>query len=120
MVRASLSAGESLTMNPDAPDSIARRRYPGRPKVVRMMIRVPGQARCSCSAALMPSRPGISMSSRATSGLLSRAACFTSSPRPTWATTSMSSSKESRAASASRIIAWSSASSTRMVVTQAG
>ncbi len=61
--------------------------------------------------------PGISMSSRATSGLVRLAAPTTSSPRPTWATTSMSSSKESSAASASRIIAWSSAIKTRMMFT---
>ncbi len=62
----------------------------------------------------MPSRPGISTSSRATSGLLSRAAATTSSPRPTSATTSRSGSSDSSAASAPRTRLWSSASSTRI------
>ena len=39
---ASRSGGESLTMNADTPDSIARRRKPGRPNVVRITIFTPG------------------------------------------------------------------------------
>src|SRR5580692_11630115 len=113
MVWVSLSAGESLTRNADTPDSIARRRKPGRPNVVKMTILIPGWTFFSSAAAASPSRPGISMSSTATSGWVSCAALTTSSPRPTWATTSMSPSKDSRAASASLIMTWSSASSSR-------
>ena len=39
---ASCSAGASLTTNPNAPDSIARRRKPGRPNVVTISTRVCG------------------------------------------------------------------------------
>src|SRR5580704_6353352 len=113
MVWVSLSAVESLTRNADTPDSIARRRNPGRPNVVRITILVSGWFFFSSAAADRPSMPGISMSSRATSGWVSWAALRTSSPRPTWATTSMSPSNDSSAASASLIIAWSSASSSR-------
>src|SRR5579863_1123487 len=113
MVWLSLSAGESLTRNAETPDSIARRRNPGRPNVVKMTILVLGWCCFSSAAAARPSRPGISMSSTATSGFVSCAALSTSSPRPTWATTSNSPSKVSSAASASRIITWSSASSSR-------
>src|SRR5580693_8284732 len=103
MVWVSLSAGESLTRNADTPDSIARRRNPGRPNVVKMTILTPGWIFFSSAAAASPS----------TSGWVSCAARRTSSPRPTWATTSMSPSNDSSAASASRIITWSSASSSR-------
>src|ERR1700730_14710170 len=113
MVWVSLSAGESLTRNADTPDSIARRRNPGRPNVVKMTILVSGWIFFSSAAAASPSRPGISMSSTATSGWVSCAAVRTAAPRPTWATTSRSPSNESSAASASRIITWSSASSSR-------
>lgn len=54
--------------------------------------------------ASIPVIPGISMSGSATSGLCARAAATTSSPRATWATTSMSSSSPSSVASASRTI----------------
>ena len=74
---------------------------------------MPGRIFFSSAAAASPSRPGISMSSTATSGLVSWAALTTSSPRPTWATTSMSPSNDSSAASASLIMTWSSASSSR-------
>ena len=63
-----------------------------------------GLCRFSSAAAVRPSMPGISMSSTATSGWVASAALSTSSPRPTWATTSMSPSNESSAASASLII----------------
>ena len=62
----------------------------------------------------MPVRPGISMSSRQTSAPEARAASTTSSPRPTWATTSRSGSRSSSAASAPRTSAWSSASRIRI------
>ena len=45
IVWASLPAGESLTMNPETPLSMARRRYPGRPNVVRITIFVAGLTR---------------------------------------------------------------------------
>ena len=59
--------------------------------------------------------PGMSMSSTATSGRVRRAAPTTSSPRSTSATTVMSLSSPISASSAPRIIAWSSASSTRIM-----
>src|SRR2546421_12489911 len=48
----------------------------------------PGRASRRSRAAVRPSMPGISMSSRATAGLTSRAAGTTSAPDATWATTS--------------------------------
>ena len=75
MPRASSATGASLTRKPAAPTSIARRRKPGRPKVVRMTARQlghapwPARGRPRCRR-----RPGISMSSSATSGRCSRAA----------------------------------------------
>ena len=64
----------------------------------------------------MPSSPGISTSSRATSGWCSSTAGTTASPEPTSATTSRSGSRPSSADSAPRTSAWSSASSSRMVM----
>jgi hypothetical protein len=81
--------------------------------VVRITILMSGLRFFSSAAAVRPSMPGISMSSTATSGLVASAAFSTSSPRPTCATTSMSPSNESSAASASLIITWSSARSSR-------
>ena len=83
MVWVSLSAGESLTRKADTPDSIARRRKPGRPNVVRITILMSGKLLFSSAAAARPSMPGISMSSTATSGWVAFAAAITSSPRPT-------------------------------------
>ena len=82
-LRRAMESGESLTRNADTPDSIARRRKPGRPNVVRMTILIPGWCLFSSAAAARPSMPGISMSSTATSGLTASAAVSTSSPRPT-------------------------------------
>ena len=79
-----------------------------------MRTRQAGRARRSWAAAASPSRPGISMSSRATSGLTSSARGTTSSPRPASATTSMSPSSPRRAVSAPRTRPWSSAISTRI------
>ena len=73
----------------------------------------PGQ--CRCAAAPRP-RCRSCRASRCPAarrrGRAARAAASTSSPRATWATTSMSGSRPSSAASASRTIDWSSASST--------
>ena len=62
------------------------------------------------------SRPGRASRRRAARrrAALARAAATTSSPRPTWATTSRSSSRSSREASAPRTSAWSSATSSRI------
>src|ERR1700693_3204936 len=79
-----------------------------------MSTRHVGSCARSSAAAVMPSWPGISMSSSATSGLDRIASWTTRSPRSTWATTSMSASVESSAARAPRIIAWSSAIRTRI------
>src|SRR5580700_5905752 len=56
------------------------------------------------------------MSRRATSGVDATAAPVTSSPRDTWATTSISGSRLRRLASAVRTIVWSSARSTRITL----
>src|SRR5450755_4661155 len=111
---ANCSAGASFTTNPSAPDSIARRKYPARPKVVTISTRQLGSCARSAAAAASPSRPGISTSKTATSGRTSRAAATTSSPRPTWATTSRSGSRLSKAANAPRTRCWSSAIRTRI------
>src|SRR2546423_302599 len=65
---------------------MARRRKPGFPNVVRIRLRQCGNASCSAAADEMPSPPGISMSSSATSGRLAIAARTTSAAladRPT-------------------------------------
>ena len=62
-----------------------------------------GTSRDSAPATARPSSPGISMSSRATSGWCWRTAAMTSSPRPTSATTVKSLSRASNAASAERM-----------------
>ena len=95
---------------------MARRRKPGFPNVVRIRLRQCGNASCSAAADEMPSPPGISMSSNATSGRLAIAARTTSSARAASATTCMSSSMASSARSAPRTIAWSSAIRTRITV----
>ena len=104
-----------MSRKPYAPVSIARRRKPGFPKVVRMRLRQCGRLSCSAAAEVMPSPPGISMSIRATSGRLAMAAEMTSSARATSATTSMSLSIASSARIAPRTIAWSSAIRTRIM-----
>lgn len=108
-------AGASLTTKPCAPDFSARRRKPGRPKVVTIRTFVEGSLSSSPAVAVRPSVPGMSTSMRTTSGRCSRAAGSTSSPLPTWETTSISPSRDSRVASAPRTIAWSSASITRII-----
>ena len=112
---ASSVAGASLTTKPWAPDWMARRRNPGRPKVVTMRTLVAGSRSRSLAVALSPSVPGMSTSMRTTSGRCSSATGRTSSPFPTWATTSISVSRASSAASAPRTMAWSSASITRII-----
>ncbi len=69
---ASCRAGVSLTTNPSAPACSARRRKPGRPNVVTISTRVDGSACLRARVASMPSMPGISTSSRATSGACAR------------------------------------------------
>ena len=68
-------------------------------------MRHAGQLGAQRAAASSPVMPGISMSRSATSGRAAGAALTTSSPRPTWATISMSSSSSSSDPSASRTIA---------------
>jgi hypothetical protein len=82
--------------------------------VVRIRTRQLRSATRNSSAASSPVRPGISMSSRATSGLAASATGTTSSPRATWATTEMSFSSSSSVARAPRTMAWSSAIMTRI------
>ena len=120
------STGASLTMKPVAPASRARCRYPGRPNVVTMSTRTPGKRERIACVAVMPSMRGISMSMMATStgaplraGSSADATRASSSracaPSAACATTSMSRSRSSSPARAPRIIAWSSATSTRIV-----
>jgi hypothetical protein len=65
---ASCAAGVSLTTKPLAPAFMARCRNPGRPKVVTTSTRVSGNAWRMAAHVVMPSWPGISTSSSATSG----------------------------------------------------
>src|SRR5271165_5718326 len=105
----------SLSRYPDAPASRARRRYPARAKVVRMMTRTGTPRRFNSAATSRPVSVGISMSVMKTSG---RACCTVrraSSPLRARAMTSMSSSISSNAASAPRTMAWSSAITTRIL-----
>ncbi len=112
---ASSRAGLSFTRNAEAPASSARRRYCGRPNVVRMMTRHSGRVSRSTAAAAMPSLPGISMSSSATSGRIFVATAMASAPSVASPTTSMSSSRPSRVPRAPRSMPWSSAIRIRII-----
>ena len=115
MASANWSAGVSFTTNPLAPASRARRKYPGRSNVVTIRHLVPLPPRAISCAASNPLSTGISMSSRATSTSWSVTAATASRPLPAWATTQMSGSSSSSAASPARTNAWSSAITTEMV-----
>ena len=96
---ASSATGASFTRKPDAPASIARRRKPGRPKVVRMSTRQVGQGWRSARGGLDAVHARASRCPAARRrGRCSGAAATTTSPRPTSATTSRSSSRSSSAA----------------------
>src|ERR1035438_775934 len=109
---ASCSAGMSFRRYPEAPASRARRRYPARANVVRMMTRTGTPRRFSSAATSKPVSVGISISVMNTSGRVCCTMRRASSPEPARATTSMSSSISSSAASAPRTMAWSSARTT--------
>src|SRR5437879_3887632 len=106
----------SLSRYPEAPDSSARRKYPVRANVVTMTTRVPVRWRLSSAATSRPLMCGISMSVMKTSGLCARTAASASLPLRACATTEMSPSISSKAASAPRTMPWSSASTTRIVL----
>src|ERR1019366_3704724 len=109
---ASCSAGMSLRRYPEAPASRARRRYPARANVVRMMTRTGTPRRFSSAATSNPVSVGISISVMNTSGRVCCTRRRASSPDCARAMTSISSSISSNAASAPRTMAWSSARNT--------
>ena len=66
---------------------MARRRYPGRANVVRIMIRVETPRCLSAAATSRPLISGISMSVRRTSGFICKTSCNASLPFRAWPTT---------------------------------
>nr|CEL18566.1 hypothetical protein [Kibdelosporangium sp. MJ126-NF4]CTQ98050.1 hypothetical protein [Kibdelosporangium sp. MJ126-NF4] len=112
---ASSSAGASLSRKPLTLADSARRSVPGLPRLVRIRVRQAGTRWWISPAAERPSLRGRSMSITATSGRVRNAAGRISSPAATSATTSMSGSRLSSAASAPRIMCTSSANRTLII-----
>lgn len=104
----------SLRRKPLAPACSASYTYASESKVVSMTVRQAVRALISRQAP-MPSRTGIRMSSRATSGSSRRTASTACAPSPASATTSMSGWASRIIANPLRTSSWSSATTTRIV-----
>jgi hypothetical protein len=118
-IAVSRSAGRvSLSRKPLAPARSAAKTYSSRSKVVRISTRtaeVCGSA-VICRVASMPSVPGIRMSIRTMSGFSRRAISTASAPVAASPTEARSDAVSTRTRKLPRTRAWSSATSTRIVM----
>ena len=118
-IAASRSAGGvSLSRKPLAPARRAAKTYSSRPKVVRISTRTAEVSGATVirRVASIPSMPGMRMSISTTSGRSRRAASTASAPVAASPTEARSGAVSTRMRKLPRTRAWSSATSTRMVM----